>query len=54
MAASIRDLGANKGAIFTTKGYEEGALLYAKNENIDIFVIRDINDDEWGQPGRHI
>jgi hypothetical protein len=54
MAASIKDLGANKGAIFTTKGYEEGAVQYAKSENIDIFVIRDINDDEWGQPGRHI
>lgn len=54
LAASIKDLGANKGAIFTTAGYEEGAIQYAKSENIDIFVIREIKDDEWGKPGRHI
>ncbi len=54
MAASIKDLGANKGAIFTTKGYEEGAIQYANSENIDIFIIRDLTDAEWGKPGRHI
>jgi hypothetical protein len=54
LAASIKDLGANKGVIFTTKGYEEGAVLYAKHENIDILMIRDLRDDEWGSTGRHI
>ncbi len=52
--ASVEDLNANKGAIFTTKGYEEGAIEYAKSKNIDIFIVRDIYEKEWGEPGRHI
>lgn len=54
LAAAIDDLSASKGVVFTTVGYEEGALQYAKNKNIDIFLIRDVKDDEWGKPGRHI
>jgi hypothetical protein len=52
--ASVEDLNANKGAVFTTKGYEEGAIEYAKSKNIDIFIVRDIYESEWGEPGRHI
>jgi restriction endonuclease Mrr len=54
LAASVRDLNANRGAIFTTKGYEEGAVGYAKDQGIDIFVVRDLREDEWGEPGRHV
>ncbi len=54
LAAAIDDLSASKGVVFTTVGYEEGALQYAKSKNIDIFLIRDVKDDEWGKPGRHI
>jgi hypothetical protein len=54
MASAIDDLNANKGVIFTTKGYEEGAILYAKSKNIDIFIIRDVSENEWGKPGRFI
>lgn len=50
--ASVEDLNANKGVIFTTKGYEEGAVEYAKSKNIDIFIVRDIREDEFGDPGR--
>jgi hypothetical protein len=50
--ASVEDLNANKGVIFTTKGYEEGAIDYAKSKNIDIFLVRDIRDDEFGSPGK--
>lgn len=50
--ASVEDLNANKGVIFTTKGYEEGAVEYAKSKNIDIFVVRDIREDEYGYPGK--
>lgn len=52
--ASIEDLGASKGVIFTTSGYEAGAELYAKAKNIDLFVVRDLTDAEWGLPGRQV
>lgn len=54
LAASIEDLGASKGVIFTTSGYEAGAEKYAKAKNIDLFVVRDLTDAEWGLPGRQI
>lgn len=40
--------------IFTTKGYQQGAETYAKSKNIDIFVVRDLLDEEWGEPGRNL
>jgi hypothetical protein len=54
LASSIEALGANKGAIFTTTGYEEGAIAYAKGKGIDLFVVRDLSPKEWGLPGRHV
>ena len=50
--ASVEDLNASKGVIFTTKGYEEGAIEYAKSKNIDIFIVRDIREDEYGNLGK--
>lgn len=52
--ASMEDLGASKGVIFTTSGYQSGAEIYAKAKNIDIYVIRDLSPNEWGKPGRLI
>lgn len=54
LASSIEDLNASKGVIFTTKGYQKGAETYARSKNIDIFVVRDLLDEEWGLPGRNI
>jgi len=54
LASSIEDLGASKGVIFTTSGYEAGAEKYANAKNIDLFVVRDLTDSEWGLPGRQI
>lgn len=54
VAASIEDLNASKGVIFTTRGYQQGAETYAKSKNIDIFVVRDLLDEDWGNPGRNI
>jgi hypothetical protein len=54
LASGVDDLNASKGVIFTTKGYEEGAIQYAKSKNIDIFIVRDVREDEWGKPGRYI
>lgn len=54
MYASMEDLGASKGVIFTTSGYQSGAETYAKAKNIDIYVVRDLNPEEWGKPGKVI
>lgn len=54
LAASIEDLNVNKGAIITTIGYEAGAIEYAKGKNIDIFLIRNVLNDEWGNTGKII
>lgn len=54
LAAAVDDLGAARGAMFTTVGYEEGAELYARDRKIDLFVIRDLEAREWGLPGRII
>ncbi len=48
------DLGIDKFVIITTNGYEKGAKQYAESEGIDIFVIRPINDDDFGYTGRII
>ena len=54
LAAAIEDLGVNKGVIITTVGYDAGAVAYAKGKNIDIFLIRNVLDEEWGNTGRNI
>lgn len=52
--AGLEDLNIEKGVIFTTTGYEKGAIEYAKSKNIDIFVVRDLTPEEWGLPGQII
>ncbi|GGM76407.1 hypothetical protein GCM10010967_05040 [Dyadobacter beijingensis] len=54
LSASIEDLNGDKGVIFTTVGYEAGAVQYARSKNIDIFLIRDLLDEEWGKTGRQV
>jgi hypothetical protein len=54
LAASIEALGAQNGAIFTTTGFEEGAIAYAKGKGIELFLVRDLTPEEWGLPGRHV
>ncbi|ELE5027163.1 restriction endonuclease [Vibrio fluvialis] len=54
VAASLDDLNASKAVVFTTVGYQQGAEAYAKSKNIDIFVVRDLLEEEWGKPGRNI
>jgi hypothetical protein len=52
LASSMKDLNAAKGVMFTTAGYERGAEAYAKQEGIELFIVRDLTDEEWGRPGR--
>ncbi|WP_430414032.1 restriction endonuclease [Parasphingorhabdus sp.] len=53
LATTIREVGASRGVIFSTKGFQRGAITQAKNENISLFKIRELTDEEWGSPGRH-
>jgi hypothetical protein len=52
LVASVEDLDAAHGVMFTTSGYEPGAEAYAKHKGVEIFVVRDLTDEEWGRPGR--
>jgi hypothetical protein len=52
LAAAIQDLNASKGVLFTTSGFEEGAERYARDQGVELFVVRDLTDEEWGLPGR--
>lgn len=54
LSTTIREVGADKGVIFSKKGFQSGAIAQAKAENIDLFVIRDLGRREWGEPGRII
>ena len=54
LAASIEALGAHNGAIFTTSGFEAGAIAYAKGKGIELYRVRDLTPSEWGLPGRHV
>ena len=47
MFASLDDLNASRGVIFTTKGYQKGAKAYAKAKNIDIYVVRSLSDGNY-------
>jgi hypothetical protein len=52
LAATIEDVSASKGVMFTTNGFEPGAEAYARHKGIDLFLVRDLTDQEWGLPGR--
>lgn len=54
LANTIQEVGASKGAIFSIKGFQRGAIEQAKHENIGLYKVRELEDDEWGKPGRNI
>ena len=51
-ATTVREVGAAKGVIFSRRGFQSGAVDQARHDSIDLFHVRDLTDDEWGQPGR--
>lgn len=52
MANTVRAVGASKGVIFSTKGFQSGAIAQAAHDGIDLFLLRDLKPEEWGRPGR--
>lgn len=54
LATTVREVGADKGVIMSTQGFQKGAVTQAKHDNISLFQIREPSAEEWGLPGRHI
>jgi hypothetical protein len=54
LATTVQEVGAARGVIFTTKGFQEGAIKQAVHSNISVFKLREPTEDEWGLPGRHL
>lgn len=54
MAYALHDLNASRAVFFTTKGYQKGAEIVAHHESIYLFKVRDLDDAEWGAPGRNV
>jgi hypothetical protein len=54
LATAIQDVGASRGVLFSTKGFQSGAISQAAHSNIDLFTVRDLTAEEWGLPGRMI
>lgn len=54
LAVTCREIGASKGVIFSTKGFQKGAIEQAKADSISLFLLREPTPEEWGLPGRHI
>jgi hypothetical protein len=52
LATTVREVGAARGVIFSTEGFQSGAITQARAENIDLYVVRDLTDSEWGLPGQ--
>jgi hypothetical protein len=53
-AGTCKEVGASKGVIFSTKGFQKGAIDQAKADNLSLFLLREPTPAEWGLPGRHI
>lgn len=52
LTATVADLNASKGVIMTSKGFQSGARDYAEHAGIELFLVRELTDEEWGLPGR--
>lgn len=53
LATTIREVGASRGVIFSTKGFQSGAIAQAAHDNISLYLLREPTDEEWGLPGRN-
>jgi hypothetical protein len=54
LANTVREVGASRGVIFSSMGFQSGAITQAEHEGIDLFTVREPTDTEWGAPGRHV
>jgi hypothetical protein len=52
LVRTVQEVSASGGVIFSTKGFQSGAIEQAKSDNIQLFTVRELTDDEWGLPGK--
>ena len=52
LATTVKEVGAAKGVIFSIKGFQSGAVTQAAHDNIELFTVRELTDEEWGLPGK--
>jgi hypothetical protein len=52
LVRTVQEVGASRGVVFSTKGFQSGAITQAKHDAIDLYTVRDLTDEEWGLPGR--
>ena len=52
LSKTVEEIGASRGVIFSTKGFQSGAIMQAPHDNIDLFKVRDLTAEEWGSPGK--
>jgi restriction endonuclease Mrr len=50
LISAVEDLNASRGVIFPMSGFQQGAILAAKNAAIELFHIRELTNEEWGLP----
>ena len=43
----VEDCSASSGAIFSKKGFQSGAITYARHHNIKLFHILELSDKDW-------
>lgn len=43
LATAVQDLGAARGVIFSSSGFQKGAVRQARHENVDLFRVRDVS-----------
>jgi hypothetical protein len=54
LATTVREVGADRGVMFSTKGFQSGAITEVQHQGIELFKVREPTDEEWGLPGRHV
>jgi hypothetical protein len=54
LVRTVHEVGASRGVIFSSKGFQSGAITQAEHDKIDLFTVREPTDREWGAPGRHV
>lgn len=54
VSRTVSEVNASKGVIFSVKGFQKGAIEQAAADGIELYMVRELSDEEWGLPGKVI